>query len=255
MPASPRSILITGASSGIGAALARTFAGPGRLLALSGRDATRLEAVATTCREAGAEVEARTVDAADRDAMRDWIEAVDRRRPLDLVIANAGVSGGTADDPAEDDARTRTIFAVNIGGVVNTVMPALAEMRRRGGGQIAIVSSLAGYRGQPGAAAYAASKCAVKAWGEGLRGAHAKDGVSVTVICPGFVESRITAANDFPMPFLMSADRAAGLIKRRLRRGPAVIAFPLPMVFASWLVSVLPAGLAVGLLAKAPRKD
>lgn len=254
MPANPRSILITGASSGLGAALARAYAAPGRLVAISGRDAARLEETARTCREAGAEVDARVLDVTDREAMRGWIAEVDARRPLDLVIANAGISGGTADDPAEDDARVRELFAVNVGGVVNTVMPTLAAMRRQGHGQLVLVSSLAGYRGQSGAPAYSAAKCAVKAWGEALRGAHAAEGISVSVICPGFVTSRISDANEFPMPFLMSAERAAGLIKRRLAREPAVIAFPLPMVLVTWLISTLPAGLAIRLLAMTPRK-
>lgn len=254
MQANPRSILITGASSGLGAALARAYAGPERLIAINGRDATRLDETAATCRAAGADVDARTVDVGDSRAMRDWISEVDARRPLDLVIANAGVSGGTAADADEDEVRTREIFAINLGGVVNTVMPALAAMRSRGHGHIALVSSLAGYRGQPGAPAYSASKCAVKAWGEALRGAHAEDGVAVSVICPGFVESRITAVNEFPMPMLMSADRAAGLIKRRLVHNPTVIAFPLPLVLAMWLLSAMPAGLALRLLAMAPRK-
>lgn len=255
MPTPPRSILITGASSGIGAALARAYAAPGRLLAISGRNEARLEETARSCREAGAEVDARVLDVTDRDAMRQWIAEVDRRAPLDLVVANAGISAGTADDPVEDDARTREIFAVNLGGVVNTVMPAVAAMRDRRRGQIAIVSSMAGYRGTPSAPAYAASKCAVKAWGEGLRGVLAEDGIAVTVICPGFVESRITDANDFPMPMLMSAERAAGLIKRRLARGPAVIAFPLPMVATMWLISTLPAALAIRMLAATPKKQ
>lgn len=254
MPTPPRSILITGASSGIGAALARAYAGPGRLLALSGRNEARLDEVAQSCREAGAEVDARVLDVTDRDAMRQWIAEIDGRRELDLVVANAGISGGTADDVAEDDARTREIFAVNLGGAVNTVMPAVAAMRGRRRGQIAIVSSIAGYRGSPGAPAYSASKCAVKAWGEGLRGVLADDGISVTVICPGFVTSRITDANDFPMPFLMSAERAAGLIKRRLAGAPAVIAFPLPMVATMWLISTLPAALAIRMLAATPKK-
>ena len=128
----PRSILITGASSGLGEALARAYAGPGVTLALSGRDGRRLEAVAEACRALAAEVTAEVVDVTERDAMGRWIEAADDARPLDLVIANAGISAGTGgtDDP---EAQARAIFAVNLTGVLNTVHPVVARMRARRG--------------------------------------------------------------------------------------------------------------------------
>jgi len=124
----PRSILITGGSSGIGAALAEDYAAPGVFLALSGRNAGRLEAVAEVCREAGATVTAEIIDVTKRDAMRAWVERVDDGHPLDLVIANAGISCGR--NPGE--AEIRDVFAVNMAGVLNTVLPALPRMQRRG---------------------------------------------------------------------------------------------------------------------------
>ena len=168
-PHPPGAVLITGASSGIGEALARDYAGPGRFLALSGRDAERLETVAKTCRKFGSQVNAETVDVAERDAMARWIESVDALNPLDLVIANAGTSAGTGGQ-GESESQARDIFAVNLAGVLNTVWPAITAMRGRGRGQIAIVSSIAGFRGMPGTPAYSASKAAVKAYGEALRG-------------------------------------------------------------------------------------
>jgi short-subunit dehydrogenase len=249
----PQRILITGASSGIGAALASAYAGTGVSLVLGGRNPGRLAEVERSCRARGAEVETEAIDAVDAAAMRRWIEAADDRGPLDLVIANAGISAGTGTD-GESEAQTRAIFATNIDGVVNTVWPALQRMERRGRGQIALMSSLAAFRGFPGAPAYCASKAAIRVWGEGLRGEYSAKGVAVTVICPGYVESPMTAVNDFPMPLLMSTDRAARIVKRGLARNRARIAFPFPMYFVAWLLGVLPPGLTDPLLRRLPKK-
>jgi len=249
----PRSILITGASSGLGAALARAYAAPDVALALGGRDSARLEAVAAACRAAGAEARPATADVTDAAAMDAWIATVDARAPLDLVIANAGVSGGSGGGD-EDAEATRRIFAVNLDGVVNTVSPAIPGMRARGRGRIAIVASIAGYRGLPGAPAYSSSKAAVLAWGDGLRGALHGDGIAVTVVCPGFIRTPMTDANPFPMPLIMDADRAARLIRRRLARAPARIAFPWPLHALAWLTAALPPGLIDPLFRRLPKK-
>jgi short-subunit dehydrogenase len=237
----PTSILITGASGGIGAELARAYARPGTHLALTGRDARRLQQVGGDCRSVGAAVTTAIRDVTDADGLRTWIAAVDEDHPLDLVIANAGISGGTGGGTVGggDLTRTRAIFAVNLDGVINTVMPIIGPMRRRGAGQIAIMSSLAGLGGFPGAPAYCASKAAVRIWGEALRGALAGAGIVVTVICPGFIRTPMTAANTFPMPLIMDAEAAARLIKRRLARQPARIAFPWPLYFGAWLAGAL----------------
>ena len=205
---SPRTILITGASSGIGEALARHYAAPGITLALSGRDTERLENVAAACRHAGAIVHQQIVDVCDANAMRDWILTLDAHEALDLVIANAGISGGTG-VKGEDESQVRMIFDVNVNGVFNTILPILPRMCERRHGQIVIMSSLASFSGWPGAPAYSASKGAVRLYGEALRGAVADQGIAVNVVCPGFVESRMTAENPYRMPFLMTADRAA----------------------------------------------
>ena len=220
MGARPTSILITGASSGIGRALAEAYAAEGVWLALSGRSTDRLETVARACRDRGAQVRAEIVDVGQAEAMANWIAETDRAVPVDLVVANAGVSAGTLVDGASGAIRESEIsvdsiegiFRTNVNGVFNTVLPVLPVMRQRRRGQIAIVSSIAGYRGLPTSPAYAASKAAVKSWGEGLRPLLAPYGVGITVICPGFVESRITSQNPFPMPFLMDAPRAARII-------------------------------------------
>ena len=252
--APPRSILISGASSGIGAALARLYAGPGVSLHLCGRDATRLNAVAEDCRRCGSVAGEAVLDVRDRAATAAWVLTADDTRPIDLVVANAGVAmGGT--EAGDEEARIREIFAVNLDGVLNTVLPILPRLRQRRSGQIALVSSIAGYRGVPGTPAYAASKAAVKAWGEGLRGRHAGEGIRVSVICPGFVVSRMTAVNPFPMPLLMEADKAAVIIRRGLERNRPRIAFPWPMAFGAWLGATLPPAITDWLMAQLPRKE
>lgn len=251
------SILITGASSGIGEALAQEYAAPGVFLALSGRDAERLEDVATRCRAKGATVTAATINATDQAAMETWIADIDQAHPLDLVIANAGISGGSG-NAGETQIQARAIFDVNLNGVLNTVWPAVTAMRPRRSGHIAILGSLASLTPLPGAPAYSASKAAVKVYGEALNGALKADGIVVTTICPGFVESRITQNNPFPMPLLMTAPKAARHMRRGLDKartsGRVSLIFPWPVAALTWLVSVLPPCMRVWLLSKAPKK-
>jgi short-subunit dehydrogenase len=249
----PRAILITGASSGIGEALARAYARPGIALALTGRDVARLEASAEICRSQGAKVLAETVDATDRGAMERFVAAAEAYAPLELVIANAGISAGTG-FAGESTDQVRAIFAANVEGVFNTVLPALPLLRKRRRGQLALMSSLASFRGFPGAPAYCGSKAAVRVWGEGLRPLLSLEGVEVSVICPGFVTTRMTKGNRYPMPFLMNADQAARIIMRGLAANRARISFPWPMRLASWILAALPVALTDPMLRELPAK-
>jgi short-subunit dehydrogenase len=248
-----RSVLITGASSGLGAALSVAYAEPGVFLHLGARRSDLLAGVAEACRVRGAEVGTATIDVGDAAAMAAWIDGADVGRPLDIVIANAGISGGTSGGP-ESARQTRDIFRVNVDGVLNTVLPVLPIMAARRAGQIGIMASLAGHRGLPGAPAYCASKAAVKVWGEGLRGEMAESGVGVSVIMPGFVTTPMTAVNDFPMPFLMSVDRAARIIRRGLAANRARIAFPWPMAAIAWAIGALSPAIIDPLLRAVPKK-
>lgn len=249
----PRHILITGASGGLGAALAESLAGPDIRLCLAGRDGERLSDVASTCSSLGAQTAISVFDVTDADAAKSCVEAAGATLPLDLVIANAGISAGTGRG-GETAAQAREIFAVNVDGVANTVLPAIAQMQSAGHGQIAIMSSLAGFVGFPGAPAYCASKAAVRVWGESLRGELAGSGIRVSVICPGFVRTPMTDRNPFPMPFLIEPEKAARIIVSRLARNHARIAFPWPLYTAVRILGTLPAGLRDRLLRATPRK-
>lgn len=249
----PRHVLITGASSGIGEALALAYARPGALLSLTGRDVGRLAAVAAAAEARGAQVRQTILDVRDAAATADWAVTADQAQPVDLLVANAGISGGTHGGP-ETAEQTRAVFAVNLDGVVNTVLPLIPRMIARGTGQIALISSLAGHRGFPGAPAYCASKAAVKVWGESLRGELAGRGVKVNVVMPGFVKSRMTDVNDFPMPFFMSAEKAAQIILRDLARDRARIAFPWQTALMAWAIGMASPALTDPILRKLPKK-
>lgn len=246
-------VAITGASSGLGAALAREYAAPGVRLSLGGRNEERLRSVAEACRARGAQVEAQFVDVTDAPGVEAWIKEAEARAPIDLVLANAGVSDGTGTG-GETKAQALEIFGTNLHGVLNTIFPVLPFMKARGRGQVAIMSSLAGFRGLPGAPAYCASKAAVRVYGEALRGELAPLGVAVNVICPGFVQTPMTDVNDFPMPFLMSADKAARIIRKGLDRNKGRIAFPWPMTLLVQLLGLLPQPLYDHLAGGLPRK-
>ena len=234
------SIVLTGASSGIGEALALDYAAPGVALALTGRDAERLEAVAAACRAKGATVVADTIDVTDRDRFLPWLTAFDQAHPVDLVIANAGISIDKDNSSLDDFSIIRKTLDVNINGVLNTVEPLLAPRIARKRGQIAVVSSLAGFIGLPYSASYNASKAAVRVWGESIRYVLKKDGIGVSVICPGFVDSRLTAEAPFPMPFLMTSAKASAIIRRGLAANRPRIAFPFGTKAAVWLGTTLP---------------
>ena len=234
-------IVITGASSGIGKALALDYAAPGVALALGGRDAGRLADVADACRARSATVHAEVVDSTDRAAMAVWLTAFDDSHPVDLLIANAGVSLSQNDPALESFDKVRRTMAINLEGVLNTVEPLVGRMAARRQGQIGLVSSLAGFFGRPSSASYNASKAAVRVWGESIRFPLSKDNVGVSVICPGYVTSRMTDTLAGAKPFLVSASRASEIIRHGLARNQARIAFPLPLKTAVWLGNLLPA--------------
>jgi short-subunit dehydrogenase len=244
----PKSILITGASSGIGEALAKAYAKPGVVLSLTGRNEERLRTVAKQCRKLGATVAISVIDVRDTPRLRSWIEERDADVPLDLVIANAGISNAGEERSEQFD---KDIFTINLFGILNTVYPAISVMQKREHGQIALMSSMAGLiHGLPRAPAYCASKAAVKSFGEAMRGKLRDIGIEVSVICPGFVKTPLTNINKYRMPFLMSVEKASKIIVKGLSRNRGLIAFPLPIYIFIWVLRLLPHKLAERIIAR-----
>ena len=221
-----KTVLITGASSGIGLALAKKIAAHGARVGVFGRRRDLLQKLVEDVREAGGTVEAEVADVSDRAGLSGAIAGLESRLgPTDVLIANAGVS---LPDAAE--GAIETMMRVNYLGVVHAFEAVLPSMLLRRSGHLVAISSLAAYKGLPGSAGYCASKAAVNAYCESLRIRHAPNGVAVTAVCPGFIRTPMTADQTHPMPFLMDADRAAALIARALLRRPGVFNFPWRMV-------------------------
>ncbi len=239
-----KSILITGASSGLGASLARAYAAPGVTLGLIGRSSDKLDAVASSCRAAGAEIHTAAIDVADADALGAWIKDYENIAPVDLVVANAGTSAGPAPGTAAEGLALATRqVRTNLLGVMNTVEPLLPAFLARGRGRIAIVSSIAGYRGLPYSPAYSASKAGARAYGEAIRAMLGPRGIPVTVICPGFFSSPMTDRFKGPTPFLFTLEHTAAIVKRGIDAGRPRVAFPSILVLGLRLADLLPAAI------------
>lgn len=223
-------ILITGASSGIGAALARCYAQrPEVRLVLTGRDGARLDAVAAACRGFGADVRTGLFDVRERETVGAWLRALDAESPLDLVIVNAAVNGGHPSGDLESEETAFETADINYAGALNIMLPSVTAMARRGRGQIALVSSLAAYAPLPDAPAYSGAKAALLAHGLALRTKLRPLGVSVSVVTPGYVKTPMGGVIKGWRPLEMSADEAARRILRGLERDRDVIAFPWPL--------------------------
>ncbi len=243
-------ILITGASSGIGRALALAYAAEGADLVMFGRDADRLAEAAQSCREAGAKnVATHVADVRDREAMARLIQAADEQGAIDLLVANAGVATGLSPGQIlETPDAVRAMMAINVAGVFNTVEPLIPAMSARRRGQIAIVGSMAGVRALPYSPSYCAAKSAVHMWADCLRGALAPYGVAVSLIVPGFVKTPMNAPLKAWQPGAISDTEAARIVKRGLDRQRGVIAFPYYMYAAMRLFSFLPASIVDGVM-------
>ena len=248
----PLRVFITGASSGIGQALARHYAGRGACLGLVARRQDALQALAGELR---CECSLHPVDVRDAPGMRQAAARfLERFGAADVVIGNAGVSAGTLTDRAEDQAVFQEIIDINVTGLFNTFQPFLASMRAERRGTLAGIASVAGFRGLPGAGAYSASKAAARTYLESLRVELHGSGVRVVTISPGYIGTPMTAKNPYPMPFLLPADEAARRIARAIARRPRVAVVPWQMALVSVALRAMPGWLYDRIASGAPRK-
>lgn len=233
-----RVILITGASSGLGRALALEYAGPGTTLILIARRIERIIEVSGSVEKKGGVPFLYEADVRNREQMeRISGEILSGIGIPDLIVANAGIRGGKHGNDREN---MEALFDTNVIGVMNTVLPFLSSLRKARKGGIAVIGSLAGYRGLPDAGAYCASKAALHAWTDSLRFEMEPFNVPVSLINPGFVRTEMTRSNPYPMPFILTAEEAAHRIRRGLERKKALIEFPFPLVLAVRLLALIP---------------
>jgi len=240
-----KTILITGASGGLGAALALRYASTQTMLILIARNKAKLTEIKDKCQAKGAQVINHIIDIQESEKVQTTIQQIDQQYPLDLVICNAGVSSNIGKNgEAESWDAICNVIDTNLYGVLATLNPLLTRMQQRKHGQIAIISSLAAYRGMPITPAYCASKAAVKSYGEALRGWLADDGIQVSVVSPGFVESEMSTQFPGDKPMMISAQKAADIIYRGLQKNKANISFPFPLNLGMWFLAILPGGIS-----------
>lgn len=245
-------VFITGASSGIGMALAREFSDEDVVLGLISR---RIEQLDNLANDLATDVYVYAADVGDSLAMKSAAEAFIQSVGVpDVVIANAGVSSGTLTSEAKDQVVFEQIMRTNVLGMVHTYQPFVEAMKIRGSGTLVGISSIAGFRGIPGSGAYSASKAAATAYLESLRVELSSSGVNVLTVCPGYIKTPMTDVNPFYMPFLMDADRAARSIRKAIIKKKRFHVLPWQMSLVGFFLRLMPRYLYDSLMRRAPRK-
>ena len=245
-------VFLTGASSGIGEALARHYAAAGATLGLAARRQNRLSELIA---ELPGEHAAYPLDVADAAALQAAAaDFIARYGAPDIVIANAGISVGTLGDDAADLPAFHRVFQTNVMGMVQTFQPFIAAMKTRGSGRLVGIASVAGIRGLPGAGAYSASKAASITYLESLRVELRGSGLKVVTIAPGYIATPMTAVNSYPMPFILAADEAARRFARAIERGTSYTVIPWQMGVVAKLMRLLPNPVFDAIFARGGRK-
>jgi short-subunit dehydrogenase len=248
----PLKVFISGASSGIGEALARHYADQGATLGLAARRKDLLQQLAA---EFSSPVSIYPLDVRDSPSLQTAAQDFIARHGVpDILIANAGSGVGTTTELAEDLAHFQTTLDVNVMGMVKTFQPFVAAMREQKSGTLVGIASVAGYRGMPGSTAYSASKAAAISYLEGLRIELRGSGVKVCTICPGFIDTPMTQSNPFPMPFIISAEDAATRFARVIAQQRSHATIPWQMAGAGLVLRHLPNWMFDRLFARTKRK-
>ncbi len=251
-PEQPRRLVISGASSGLGLALARHYLERGAIVAAFARRGELLEVLAA---EFPDQVLCYALDVREADAVQQAARDIIARIGCpDVVIANAGVSAGTLTEYAEDIDAFQQVMDINVLGMVKSFQPFVAAMRATQQGTLVGIASVAGFRGLPGAGAYSASKAATISYLESLRVELRGSGVKVVTICPGYIRTPMTAINPYAMPFILEADEAAKRMAKAIERQTAFSVIPWQMDLAGRVFKCLPRWIYDRLFVNAPRK-
>lgn len=246
-----KNILITGASSGIGEALAVRLSSNNTRLLLLARNNEKLANVAKKCELLESEVLTYSADVKAIPELQSLIEEIDQEFPIDLIICNAGVTNSIGENgEAETWEEISHIIDTNLYGVLASLNPLISRMQQRKQGQIAIISSLAAFYGMAVTPAYCASKAGIKGYGESLRGWLKHDNIKVNMVYPGFVKSPLSDQFKADKPFMISAEKAADIIAKGINSNKASITFPFPLNFGIWFLSAIPAGMADWIMGK-----
>lgn len=252
----PLRVFLTGASSGIGEALALHYAAHGATVGLAARRGDLLQALAQRLREQyRVPVLIYPLDVADAEALADAAaDFMARAGVPDIVIASAGVSAGTLSEERADLTTFRRIMDINVFGTAATFSPFISPMKARGGGRLVGIASVAGIRGLPGSEAYSASKAASIAYLESLRVELRASGIKVVTLAPGYIKTPMTDVNTYRMPFLMPVDKAAARFAALIARGVSYAVVPWPMAIVAKLLRLLPNALYDLIFSHAPHK-
>lgn len=241
-------VLITGATSGIGRALALEYASDSSSLILLGRNQLSLESIGLLCANRGATLHLYTCDLSSSQAALRLSSEIAENHSVDLLILNAGLTNSTQGGKTEEWNAIESLLMVNLLGSLAISHHILEGMQQRKSGHVAYVSSLGAYYGMPLTPSYSASKAGLKAYAEAMRGLLTGSPISVTLITPGFVKTSLSDKFPGDKPFMISADKAAERIKRGLDRKKRVISFPLLLTMGMRILSILPAKLADAIL-------
>lgn len=232
-------VFITGASSGIGAAMARQFDALGAQLGLVGRSQEKLDDVLAGLQHADQHV-VYALDVTNRNALFDAARDFDAKAPTDIVLANAGISIGVKTEYEEDLDVLEKVYRTNVFAMAATFHPFIEPMRRRGGGQFVGIGSVGGIRGLPGSEAYCSSKAAVISYLESLRNDVRKYGIAVTTLCPGFVRTPLVAKNPYKMPFILQPEQFAERAVKAILAKDSYRVIPWQMAWVARLLKILP---------------